>query len=124
MPEKVRVQVHRQPLPPRPVRDPGLDRSWADAPSAATGEHGGFTVFGEVRPGTQPRFKRCHGLAADRHDTHLPALAGDPYGAVRQVEVGQIEVDDVSGRMALEVFISVPSGDGERVSVGTYRIGG
>ena len=95
MPEHVRVHVDGQAHEPRPARDASLHDAGAQTAAALAGEYGTLVDCRYAAALGEPAPDRVDGVAADRYDPGLAALAGDAHRAVTKVDVLEIEPEQL-----------------------------
>src|SRR5580700_222213 len=91
----MRMDMTADALPAPPGADAqlhGPNRQGAPAPSHEQGIHPELDPLG---PLFQPSLHGVDRKAADGHDARLVALAEHPYGAIREVDVGQAQADEL-----------------------------
>jgi len=96
MAKHMRVHVHADALPARPVRNPQLHRSNREPAPSGTHEQRcrrrpELGALEHLRTFDEPVLERIACKAADRDDSSLAALAEHSHGAILQIELRDIK---------------------------------
>src|SRR5688572_25581421 len=95
VPEQMRMDMSRQALASRPIRDAQLYRAMFQPSAVLADEHRGLGRQSETRAFTQPEAQRRVGLATHGHDAGFSPLAQHAHSPVGKIERPLVEADEL-----------------------------